>query len=206
VITTEKIKSFEHFKDAKNSFARINVTYYNKLLENSDWTLIDGLYQDIQLINDFLVAEPFIERVISNLREECDEDVFYILTSKINFYRDFQKIADILRQIKSYVSSESDTTWAGFDNAEVFLKELNQDITAISNCSFLALSKVYVEFLPTCSYQEISISNGWGDDYINLSNKFDRIHRRLTERMEANKYLLTKARTRWWQRIFNPPS
>jgi hypothetical protein len=115
-----------------------------------------------------------------------DNDSYELFVSKIECYKDFQKFADILKQIKGFVSHDTDTVWAGFENADKFLEELNQDIKKIENCDYQTLEKVQIEFLPTCTYQELSMSNDWSDNYILLSTDFDNIYERMTERKTAH--------------------
>ncbi len=101
---------------------------------------------------------------------------------QIQQYLDFQKVAIILQQIKSFMNTDSDIVWTRYNNIEQFLTDLNQDILNIEDCSFLTLEKVQFNFLPTSTYQEISISNNWGDHYLKLSNDFDILYKQLTER------------------------
>jgi hypothetical protein len=61
---------------------------------------------------------------------------------------------------------------------------------------------VQTEFLPTSTYQEISISNGWGDNYIKLSSEFDKLYEKLIERKTAHNSSSPKAGCLWWQKLF----
>jgi hypothetical protein len=124
-----------------------------------------------------------------------------MLVGKFDFYKDFQNVAGILIRIKSYLSPDSDMIWAGQDNADGFIEGLNKDIQHIQNCSFIVLSDIYAKFLPTGTYQEISMSNGWGNEYINLSIKFEKIHARLIQRKRKINASPQIAKT-WWQKLF----
>lgn len=202
MITIEKIKIFNSYGGDIDGLARVGRDYEKKLFNNNDWSLIDNLFQDIELINKKLVAQTYIDQTLVKLNENCDRDSFEMLTSKIECYKDFQKVAEILKQIKSLTNAGSDTAWSRFDSTELFLVDLNQDITNIENCNFSTLDKVHTEFLPTSTYQEISISNGWGDNYIKLSNDFDKLYIKLTERKTAHNSTLPKAGRTWLQKLF----
>jgi hypothetical protein len=182
MITTEKIKIFNSYSGDIDGLARGGRGYEKNLFDTDDWSLIDNLFQDIELINKRLAAQTYIDQTIVKLKDNCDNDSYELFVSKIICYKDFQKVADILKQIKALISQDTDTVWAGFDNAGKFLEELNQDIEKIENCDYQTLEKVHVEFLPTCTYQELSISNGWGDTYLKLSTDFDKIYERMSER------------------------
>jgi phosphoenolpyruvate carboxylase len=185
MITIEKIKIFNNYGRDIDGLARVGRDFEKKLFDNDDWSLIDNLFQDIELINKRLAAQTYIVQTFAKLKDNFDHDSYQLFVSKIECYRDFQKVANILKQIRDFISKDTDTAWAGFDNADKFLLELNQDIEKIENCDYQTLEKVNVEFLPTCTYQELSISNGWSDIYLKLSTDLDKIYERMTERKTA---------------------
>lgn len=203
MITTEKIKIFDRYKGDIDGFARVGRNYEKKRIDNNDWYLIDSFYQDIELINKGLAAQTYIAKTFSKLKENCDHTGFNWFVNRIELYKDFQKVADILNQIKSFITKDTDTVWAGFENVNKFLEELNQDIEKIENCDLQTLEKVHVEFLPTCTYQELSMSNGWSDKYMILSTDFDKIYERITERKTAHKTTIPKVALKWWQKLFS---
>lgn len=200
MITLKKIKVFDSFNGDDDSYFRTERSHHEILFEDNEWALIGSFYQDIVLVNNGLTTETYVEQVIANLREHSDKESFETLVGKINFYKDFQNIAGILIQIKSYISSDSDMVWAGYDNADQFIEELNKHIQYIQNCSFIVLSDIHVNFLPTCTYQEISISNGWSDEYINLSNKFDKIYTLLIQ-TKAKPNTSSTINRPWWRKL-----
>lgn len=200
MITKEKIKIFDRYAGDIDSFARSGRDHEKKVLSDIEWFLIDNFYQDIELINKKLAAQTYTEQTIVKLKENCDRESLDFFTIRIECYKDFQNGAEILKQIKAFISK--DTVWAGFGNADKFLEELNQDIEKIENCDYQTLEKVHVEFLPTSTYQELSMSNGWSDKYLELSTDFDKIYERMTERKTAHDSTLPKAGRKWWQKLF----
>lgn len=202
MITIDKIKIFDSYGGDIDGFASVSRDSEKKLFDNNDWALIDSFYRDIELINKRLAVQTYVEQTITKLKDNCDIKSFDLFTSRIECYDDFQKIAGILKQIRAFISKETDTVWAGFDNSDKFLDELNQDIEKIETCNFQTLEKVHVEFLPTCTYQELSMSNGWGEEYLELSTEFDKIFERMTERETTNNSTLPKAGRSWWQKFF----
>lgn len=202
MITREKINIFDSYRGNMDEHAYAGRDHEKNLFDNTDWSLIENFYQNIELINKSHAAQTYIDQTIIKLKEHCDHDSFDMFTSKIEYYNDFQKVADILRQIKELTSYETNTAWAGLDSAAIFLEELNQDIEHIETCNFQTLEKVKVEFLPTCTYQELSVSNGWGERYIKLSSEFDKLYEKLTERKIAQNTNLPNAKWTWWQKLF----
>lgn len=108
---------------------------------------------------------------------------------------------DILQQVRSHTPDNADTVWAGYDNAADFLTDLGQDIAKLEYCDFKTLDKVRVEFMPTCTYQEIAISNGWGDAYLKLGEDFDRLYKFIMEGEPAEAEPLSVPKPIWWKRL-----
>ncbi|NCD71410.1 hypothetical protein [Mucilaginibacter agri] len=187
MITKEKVRIFDHYSGDRDAFILLSKDEDKTLFENDDWALIHTFYENIFSINGRLTSEEFTKSLLKDLKARCNEEAFYLLTSKINSYSDFQKIADILKQIKAITHADADTIWAGFDNATLFLKDLDRDITGIQFCSFIRLEKINLEFLVTSTYQELSMSNGWGDHYLRLAETFDQLYNRLTKKKLDNR-------------------
>src|SRR5258708_1844712 len=107
------------------------------------------------------------------------------MTDLISAFDDFQKIVEILIKIKSTVDSRTDTVWTKFDNPRELIDDLASDIQKLELCNSDTLSKVFLEFGPTGTYQELSISNGWGNEYLELSKQFDYYHKRIRSVLPA---------------------
>lgn len=101
-------------------------------------------------------------------------------------YNEYQEIVKILEKIKSYINDETDTIWAGFNNTEDLLIELNKDIELLKLCDYETLVKVNIDFLPTCTYQELSLSNGWSDEYLIMSEKFDKCYQIIKDKKQLS--------------------
>lgn len=125
MITTEKIKIFNSYGGDSGGLARVGCNSEKKLFDHNNWSVISNFYQDIELINNRLATQNNIEKTIAKLKVNCDNESFDLFTSSIEFFKDFQKVAEILKQIRTFISKETDTVWAGFDNADKFLEELN---------------------------------------------------------------------------------
>ncbi len=96
-------------------------------------------------------------------------------------HNDFQEVKGILLTIKSLINEKTDVIWSRYKNVNEFLEDLNNDIEKIGNCEFEALHRINGEFAPTSTYNEISFSNDWAQEYINLSAKFDKIYQKIKD-------------------------
>ena len=183
LITIDKLKLYNNFGGYIDGFSRKNTKKIKKVFRDdadNAWATISSKLQDIELISKRLSAQDYTDKTLRELKEICDTQSFEALTSKIKFYSDFQIVAEILQEIKNKINLDTDTIWAGFDTVDIFLKELSEDIENIKLCNFKTLDKVNIEFAVTSTYQELSMSNGWSDDYLILAEKFDKVYEEIT--------------------------
>ncbi|TCC86446.1 hypothetical protein EZ428_15190, partial [Pedobacter frigiditerrae] len=88
MITIDKIKIFDSYGGDIDGLARVGRESEKKLFDNNDWSLIDGLYQDIELINKRFAAQTYIDQTITKLKDNCDIESFDLFTSRIEYYKD----------------------------------------------------------------------------------------------------------------------
>ncbi len=212
MITIEKIKIYDKFGGDIDRFSRGGKNTSGQYsFSDNDWSLIGEIEQDIKLISDRLASKEYREKAIIKLNKNCDLETKDYFKSKIPFYSDFKEVSKIVAIIKSKIYDETDTLWAGFDNTEVLLKELDSDQKQIELLNFDTLEKIMVEFLPTNTYQELAMSNGWGDEYLQIAEKFDSIHKRIQEKLTTtyknNSGNFTKTKksknNKYWSKLKN---
>lgn len=195
-ITKEKLEVFNKYAGDIDGLLRINKITEIEIFGESlgqDWALISSMLQDLTLISSRFASYDFTKQTLTQLSEITDEKSFQIFTDKIIFYNDFQKIREILEQIKGWITPETDTIWAGYDNADEFLVDLNADIEKIRFCDFSTLNNLVAEFAVSCTYQEIALSNGWSHHYLKLAEKFDGLHEKITSGYS------TTSKRQWWK-------
>lgn len=88
----------------------------------------------------------------------------------------YTALTEILNEINLKVSSQdTDILFSKYNTVEELLGDINSFTIRLINDGLSALSDIYIFFAPTGSLQEISIANGWGNKFIELSNKVDEI-------------------------------
>jgi hypothetical protein len=179
MLTIEKIKIYNKFGGNIDGFARVGESTEQNLINDNDWSLIDGFEQDIKMISDRLASKDYTKKSLQKMIDKCDVKTFGYFTDKIPFYRDFKEVAEIVGGIKSKINDKTDTVWAGFDNVEILISELESDRKQIEFLNFDALKKIMIEFLPTSTYQELAMSNDWSEEYLKIAKKFDSIYQRI---------------------------
>ena len=65
----------------------------------------------------------------------------------------------------------NDFDWSSWEDQRAALAEMDAHIDALERGAVPNLS---VLFLPTGPIQEVSLSSGWGEDFLRLAERFDR--------------------------------
>jgi hypothetical protein len=196
-INIEHLKFYQKYNGDIDGFLRQNQKTALEVYENdidNIWSEITNKLQDIKLINERLCSEEYSLNSLIDLKQKCDEETYLVFISKIDNFKNFKKISEILKKIRDKINPKTDTVWAGFDNPKILKEELNQDIEKIEQCDYETLEKVNIQFMPTSTYQELSLSNGWSEEYIKISNEFDDVYRKT---IKENKN--TETKKKWWK-------
>jgi hypothetical protein len=85
-----------------------------------------------------------------------------------------QKLVDVLREARQFLSRpNNDFAWSSWDDAPAALREIDGIIARIESGDMPKRSEVELLFLPTGPIQEVSLSSGWGQEFVNVANHFD---------------------------------
>ncbi len=91
-----------------------------------------------------------------------------------------RQVADVLREASVWLSRPgNDFAWSSWDNAEEALAEISAHIAALDAGKLPPKRDLTVLFAPTGPIQEVSVSSGWGDEFLALAAKFGRAVKRL---------------------------
>lgn len=91
----------------------------------------------------------------------------------------FSEAIDILNKIKPKITDTSDFASVPYASAEKLRKEIDLWIGRLNKKDKTSFEEIASHFLPTCTFQEHSNSNGWSDEYIILAKQFDNVYKRL---------------------------
>ncbi len=83
---------------------------------------------------------------------------------------------NIINQVKSKITDESDMVRTHYDTAKQLRAELELYTQQLQNGDISSLEKMKLLFLLTATLQEHSISNGWPDEYLALAERFDSLY------------------------------
>jgi hypothetical protein len=83
-------------------------------------------------------------------------------------------LADILRDARALLALPgNDFAWSSWPDAAAALGELDRHIAAIETGPMPGRLDLAVLFAPTGPIQEISVSSGWGREFLDLAERFD---------------------------------
>jgi len=95
---------------------------------------------------------------------------------------DTSEMIVLLKNIRKKITSKTDITWSSFDDVEELQTMMDKDITEFEAGDFNSLKEYKTMFLPTGDFEEMAISNGWGEEYLQLASEFDELY----QNMKAN--------------------
>ena len=73
----------------------------------------------------------------------------------------------------------NDYVWSSWEDADAALCEIDGLISAVESGALPDRLDVSVLFAPTGPIQEVSLSSGWGLEFIELAARFDAVERKL---------------------------
>jgi hypothetical protein len=83
-----------------------------------------------------------------------------------------QELITVLKQARALLALESnDFSWSSWKDQNHAISEIDSIIAALKNGS---IPEIGVLFAPTGPIQEVSLSSGWGNEFLELAERFDK--------------------------------
>lgn len=86
-----------------------------------------------------------------------------------------EDLLQIIEVVKSSVHPETELICSYFESVDELFKELDVLSEGIKNGELKSLITLSIHFAPTSSFQELSIQNGWSEEYLKIAERFDQI-------------------------------
>ena len=83
-----------------------------------------------------------------------------------------QALIEVLTQSLHCVLASEDSIWSSMTVQEIG-EEIESAIAQLQKGLGIKQAELTFLFLPTGPLQETALSNGWGDEYLRLANRFD---------------------------------
>lgn len=88
----------------------------------------------------------------------------------------FAEILNILDEIRNITNNpKANMIWTPYNNSAEFIRDYDTLIEDFKRGTQGSLDKLQLLFAPTGILQDISIDNGWGEKFIELSDRFDEL-------------------------------
>lgn len=85
-----------------------------------------------------------------------------------------QTLVEVLREAQGFLARpDNDYAWSSWEDAPVALREIDTIVSRIESGDMPSRSDLELLFLPTDPIQEVSVSSGWGQEFVELANRFD---------------------------------
>jgi hypothetical protein len=91
-----------------------------------------------------------------------------------------EELINLLLIIKGKMDETTDINWTSYESVEEIIKDIDDYITSLIVLDYTVLEEIKNQFLPTCTFQELSVSNGWGSEFLELANRFDILYEKLS--------------------------
>ena len=96
--------------------------------------------------------------------------------STMTYVGRFKMLLDIFNETKCIIDRpDTDMAWTSYCNEKEFISEFNLLIDDFKRGVKGCIDRFKLLFAPTGILQEISISNGWGERFIEISDRFDKL-------------------------------
>ena len=83
-------------------------------------------------------------------------------------------LLDALRETRALLARpENNFDWSSWENGEAALREIDVLIASLNDGTLRDPKDVTVLFAPTGPVQEVSVSSGWGDAFLELADRVD---------------------------------
>ena len=83
-----------------------------------------------------------------------------------------QELITVLKQARTFLALESnDFSWSPWKDQNHAISEINSIIISLENGS---IPEIRGLFAPTGPIQEVSLSSGWGKEFLELAERFDK--------------------------------
>lgn len=94
-----------------------------------------------------------------------------------------RELASVLRELAALLRRSGDSLWAP-DSVDSIARVVARAVSRLERGRPLLLLGLRLQFwfIPTGSLQEISIDNGWGQEYCDVADRFDLAYARLRRR------------------------
>ena len=87
-----------------------------------------------------------------------------------------KELIEIIKELKKNITDDTDMVWTAYESPKQIRDELEAYVHELQAGNTNSMEKIKILLLLTGTLQEHSMSNGWADEFLNLSEKFDQLY------------------------------
>lgn len=92
----------------------------------------------------------------------------------VNASNKFKNLFNVLREARTLLAlPDNDFSWSSWQDTEAAIREIDVLMLRVESGSLPPRLDLEVLFAPTGPIQEVTVSSGWGQDFIRLADRFD---------------------------------
>lgn len=120
------------------------------------------------------VANGVLWQWYVNRRDSVTCDVRRDGLRVVNASNKFENLFNVLREARTLLAlPDNDFSWSSWQGTEAAIREIDDLMLRVESGSLPPRLDLEVLFAPTGPIQEVSVSSGWGQDFIRLADRFD---------------------------------
>lgn len=104
-------------------------------------------------------------------------------------------IIKVIRTARLKITDDTELVWSGYDSVAELQAEIDNDLKELMDGNLNKLDTFKTHFLPTSTFQEISLSNGWSEECIELALDFDKYYELIKNNVALNSTTANSNRT-----------
>ncbi len=94
---------------------------------------------------------------------------------------DFEAIVDIIKSARNKINDDTVVLWTGYKNSADLQLEIDKELDALEKGDIKILDNFKNRFkhIPTSTFQEVALYNGWGNEFIVMAKDFDELYQKI---------------------------
>lgn len=102
-------------------------------------------------------------------------------------FDEVKKIIDILIIIKNKIDDNTGLVGSRFETPQSLISYIDFKIQELQSGMYASFDNINILFAPTGTMQEISISNGWAEEFLQIAAQFDDAYSKFENNLNKNK-------------------
>lgn len=90
----------------------------------------------------------------------------------------FAELLNLLSDVQIYITNDTDWVWTKYNSLHELTQAFATWVERAEKQDIWVFDDLNLAFAPTGTFQTLSVTNGWGEEYIPLATRFDALYLR----------------------------